>query len=93
MASDAAGALVHSPRDTVRYPPATGHHLIDHARAEKTGRIEGLLSDNDQMLAMCRKIGFRIEVHPDEPGTMKVTLDRSAELLRKANNRLSIRRP
>lgn len=51
------------------------HHLIDYARSEKIGCVEGIvLADNEKMLAMCRESGFGIETHPDEPDAKKVTL-------------------
>lgn len=51
------------------------HRLIDYARSEKIGCVEGIvLADNEKRLAMCRESGFGIEIHPDEPGANKVTL-------------------
>lgn len=51
------------------------NHLIDYARSEKIGRIEGIvLADNEKMLAICRNSGFAIDPHPDERGAKKVTL-------------------
>jgi acetyltransferase len=52
------------------------HHLLDYARAEKIGLIEGMvLAENVKMLAMCREAGFEVEPHPEEAGAMRVWLD------------------
>ena len=43
--------------------------IVDFARAEGIGRIEGfVLAENDRMLTMCREFGFGITFDPDEPG-------------------------
>lgn len=50
--------------------------LVDFARADGIGRIEGLvLSENHRMLDMCRRMGFAVSTHPDEPELMLVRLD------------------
>jgi acetyltransferase len=49
--------------------------LIDYARVEGIGRIEGaVLSDNLRMLEMCREFGFVISPDPDEPAVCLVSL-------------------
>jgi acetyltransferase len=49
--------------------------LIDYARAERIGRLEGIvLSENERMLAMCRAFGFEIAFMPEDPGLCRVTL-------------------
>jgi acetyltransferase len=49
--------------------------LIEHARREGIGRIEGIvLADNRKMLAMCRDFGFVIEHHPQEQGVYLAVL-------------------
>lgn len=51
-------------------------HLIDYARAEKIGRIEGLiLSDNSRMLTMCSEFGFSIRHEPGEAGLVHAALE------------------
>lgn len=43
--------------------------LIDFAKAEKVGRIEGIIfRENRRMLDMARDFGFTIRDHPSEPG-------------------------
>ncbi len=50
-------------------------HIIDYARAEGIGRIEGIvLNENDAMLTMCREFGFSVRHDPDQPGLSKVRL-------------------
>ena len=50
-------------------------HIIDYARAEGIGRIEGIvLNENDTMLTMCREFGFSVRHDPDQPGLSKVEL-------------------
>jgi acetyltransferase len=50
--------------------------IIDYARAERIGRVEGLvLAENDRMLAMCRKFGFKVGFLPDDPGLCHVSLE------------------
>lgn len=50
--------------------------IIDYARAEGIGHVEGvILSENSKMLAMCREFGFLIAHHPNEPGLSLATLD------------------
>lgn len=49
--------------------------LLDYARAEGIGRIEGtVLAENERMLAMCREYGFETAHHPDERGASLVSL-------------------
>ena len=43
--------------------------IIDYAKAEGIGRIEGfVLDENTKMLEMCREFGFTVTHHPGEPG-------------------------
>jgi acetyltransferase len=49
--------------------------LIDYARSEGIGRIEGIvLADNRKMLDMCRAFGFVIEHHAQEQGVYLAVL-------------------
>ncbi|WP_048646845.1 bifunctional acetate--CoA ligase family protein/GNAT family N-acetyltransferase [Nitratireductor soli] len=49
--------------------------LIDYARAEGIGAIEGIvLSDNTKMLNMCREFGFEVKAGVAEPGVITVSL-------------------
>lgn len=51
-------------------------HLVDYARAEGVGRIEGfVLTENTKMLAMCRDFGFSVTVRPEDPGVALAVLD------------------
>ncbi|TIW00304.1 MAG: GNAT family N-acetyltransferase, partial [Mesorhizobium sp.] len=50
--------------------------IIDYASAERIGRIEGIiLNENSKMLTMCRELGFSIAHHPSEPGLSVATLE------------------
>jgi acetyltransferase len=50
--------------------------VIDYARAEGIGRIEGMiLAENDKMLDMCRRFGFVLKRHPDGAGLVLAALD------------------
>ncbi|CAM5467464.1 acetyltransferase [Aquamicrobium terrae] len=50
--------------------------IIDYAKAEGIGRIEGMvLSENEAMLRMCGEFGFAITHPPDQPSLALVTLD------------------
>jgi acetyltransferase len=50
-------------------------HMIDYARSEGIGRMEGIvLSDNERMLTMCREFGFSVMHHGQQPGLLKVEL-------------------
>lgn len=50
--------------------------LVDYARAERIGRLEGMvLAENEAMLAMCREFGFEVARHPQEAGVHLVSLD------------------
>ncbi|MDX1444068.1 MAG: bifunctional acetate--CoA ligase family protein/GNAT family N-acetyltransferase [Gammaproteobacteria bacterium] len=50
--------------------------IIAYAREQGIGEIYGeVLEDNSAMLAICRKLGFTIKRHFDEPGVMHVSLD------------------
>ena len=43
--------------------------IIDYAKAERIGRVEGfVLEENTKMLEMCREFGFTLTHHPGEPG-------------------------
>lgn len=51
-------------------------HIIDYARSERIGRIEGLvLAENEKMLTMCREFGFTVEADRHEPGLQRVVLE------------------
>jgi acetyltransferase len=50
-------------------------HLLAYARAEKLGKIDGLvLAENTDMLAMVRNLGFSIGPEPGEPGLRRVEI-------------------
>ncbi|TIV08787.1 MAG: GNAT family N-acetyltransferase, partial [Mesorhizobium sp.] len=50
--------------------------VIDYAKAECIGRIEGtILNENRKMLTMCLEFGFSIAHHPSEPGLSVATLE------------------
>ncbi|RWM23067.1 bifunctional acetate--CoA ligase family protein/GNAT family N-acetyltransferase [Mesorhizobium sp.] len=50
--------------------------IIDYARAERIGRIEGIiLNENSRMLTMCGEFGFSVAHHPSEPGLSVATLE------------------
>jgi acetyltransferase len=50
--------------------------IIDYAKAEGIGRIEGIvLDENETMLTMCREFGFQVKHQPDNPGVFLVRLD------------------
>jgi acetyltransferase len=49
--------------------------IIDYARAEGLKTVEGqVLTENAEMLNMCRELGFRIAADPNEPDICVVTL-------------------
>lgn len=49
--------------------------IIDFARAENIGRVEGLvLAENDRMLSICRQFGFAVHFLADDPGLVRVSL-------------------
>jgi acetyltransferase len=51
-------------------------HLRDYASAEGIGVVEGVvLEENDRMLALCEKQGFRKASRLHEPGIVHVSLD------------------
>jgi acetyltransferase len=51
-------------------------HLRDYASAEGIGMIEGIvLEENDRMLALCEKLGFKKASRLHEPGIVHVSLD------------------
>lgn len=63
--------------------PLAGHgigtrlmqHLIQFAQQRGIGEIYGeVLAENRAMLEVCRRLGFRIQRHLDEPGVMHVSL-------------------
>jgi acetyltransferase len=50
-------------------------HLVDYARSEGLTTLEGeVLSENTQMLEMCRQLGFRARTDPSDYGVQHVTL-------------------
>ncbi|TJV76818.1 MAG: GNAT family N-acetyltransferase, partial [Mesorhizobium sp.] len=50
--------------------------LIDYAKADGTGRIEGIiLNENSKMLTMCREFGFSVAHHASEPGLSVARLE------------------
>ena len=50
-------------------------HLVDYAKRRGIGEIYGeVLAENASMLAVCRKLGFRIKREPDDPSLMHVSL-------------------
>lgn len=50
--------------------------LLDYARADGIGRIEGhVLDENTKMLEMCRRLGFTLKRDPQEPGVLLVSYE------------------
>ncbi len=50
--------------------------IIDYARAQGIGELFGsVLKENEAMLGLCRKLGFRREQHPEGASLVLVTLD------------------
>jgi acetyltransferase len=50
--------------------------IIEYARAEGIGRIEGqVLRENTKMLAMCAELGFRTAPDPTDPGILDLSLN------------------
>lgn len=50
--------------------------IIDYARQQGIGELFGsVLNDNEAMLGLCRKLGFRRESHPEGSGLVLVRLD------------------
>jgi acetyltransferase len=50
--------------------------IIDYARTEGLGRIQGqVLRDNVTMLKMCRELGFQVAEDRDDPGLVGVSID------------------
>ena len=50
--------------------------IIDYAKAERIGRVEGfVLDENTKMLEMCREFGFTLTHHPGEPGLCVTRLE------------------
>lgn len=50
--------------------------IIDHARGRGIRRITGrVLAENDAMLDLCRRLGFRQATDPEESGVVAVRLD------------------
>jgi acetyltransferase len=53
--------------------------IIEYARSEGLRAIEGqVLRDNTTMIAMCRELGFSVQVDPDDAGICLVELPISA---------------
>ena len=49
--------------------------IIDYARGRGIGEIFGeVLAHNSAMLALCKKLGFRLELHPRDQSVMTVRL-------------------
>jgi RimJ/RimL family protein N-acetyltransferase len=49
--------------------------MIEYAKSEGVSRIYGqILSENSVMLKMCRELGFKVTVNPDDRGVYDVTL-------------------
>ena len=54
--------------------------LLDYARADGIGRIEGhVLDENTKMLDMCRRLGFTLRRQPQEPGVLLVSCELDAD--------------
>ncbi|WP_284317363.1 bifunctional acetate--CoA ligase family protein/GNAT family N-acetyltransferase, partial [Methylobacterium gnaphalii] len=69
------GILVRSDIKGVGLGYALMRLMLDWARAEGIGRVEGLvLAENKAMLAVCRRLGFEAKADLDDPSVMKVTL-------------------
>lgn len=50
--------------------------IVDYAKAERIGRIEGIvLDENKTMLTMCREFGFQVKHQLDDPGMALVKLE------------------
>jgi acetyltransferase len=55
-------------------------HLLDYARAEGLGRIDGfVLTENTEMLSMVRQLGFSVSPDPGEPGLTRVEISLKQE--------------
>lgn len=69
------GVLVRSDLHNSGIGWALMEHLLAYARAEGLTTVEGLvLSENAEMLAMCREMGFTIQPSADEPGCCTASL-------------------
>jgi acetyltransferase len=56
--------------------------LLAYARAEGLKLLEGMvLSENTQMLEMCRKLGFSVTVDAVNPGLCTVRMEFSGPML------------
>jgi acetyltransferase len=61
--------------------------LLDYARADGIGRIEGhVLEENTKMLEMCRQFGFSISRHPQEVGVLLVSCGLGEDRSRKRSS-------
>lgn len=70
------GLLVRSDRQGRGLGRALLAHLVDYARAEGLGRLEGLiLAENEPMKELCRALGFTLERHPDDPRLVRARLE------------------
>jgi acetyltransferase len=50
--------------------------LLAYARSEELSLVEGtVLSENSEMLLMCREMGFAVHPDPDDPGCYKVNIN------------------
>ena len=73
------GVLVRSDLKGHGLGKALMHHLIDYARAEGVGCLEGhILTENTRMLALCRELGFDIAADPSDPVRFRAVLSLAA---------------
>ena len=50
--------------------------LLAYARSEELSLVEGeVLSENSEMLLMCREMGFAVHPDPEDPGCYKVYIN------------------
>jgi acetyltransferase len=69
------GVIVRSDMKSRGIGWALMQKLIDYARAEGFDELWGaVLAENDEMLGMCRQLGFAVGHDENEPGLLTVTL-------------------
>ena len=73
------GVIVRSDLQGLGLGWALMEHLLTYARSEGLALIEGeVLSENAEMLAMCREMGFTVLPDPEDPGCFKTRLTLAA---------------
>lgn len=70
------GLLVRSDLQGQGLGWALFEQLIAYAKSDGIQRLEGnVLPENTKMLTMCREFGFDVQTVPNDPATLRVTLD------------------